>query len=73
MKSTNFWDLMDIVRQKSADVSEVLLPPHSMPKSKPRKKPETSGSTCHLLLAGFFLGLLFDTEDGENAILRNDG
>jgi hypothetical protein len=30
-------------------------------------------TACHLLLAGFLLGLLFNPEDGVNMFLLNDG
>jgi hypothetical protein len=42
-----------------------------------RKKPENTGSkkasACYLIPAGFLLGLLFDSEDGGEIILRNVG
>jgi hypothetical protein len=33
----------------------------------------TSGTTCGLLLAGFFLGLFFDLEEEGSKLLRNVG
>jgi hypothetical protein len=46
---------------------------------KEKTKKETASSTCHcgpafyLLHAGFFLGVLFDPEDGSYIVLRNVG
>jgi hypothetical protein len=37
--------------------------------SKPSKKP--ARSSCCLLLTGFFLGLLFNPEDGGDIFLEN--
>jgi hypothetical protein len=39
-----------------------------------RREDKTAArSVCHLLLAGYFLGLIFDPEDGSNMFFPNIG
>jgi hypothetical protein len=49
-----------------------ISPPSSGLKSYPNKKPCKTGSVCRLLLAGPFLTLLFDPEDGGDMFLSED-
>jgi hypothetical protein len=50
-----------------------FLPPSSGSESKPGKQPATNKqqAICHLLLAGYFLGLPFNLEDGGSKFLWN--
>jgi hypothetical protein len=49
---------------------ENALSPFLGSNSKPSNKPARS-SACRLLLTGFLIGQLFDSEDGGNTFLRN--
>jgi hypothetical protein len=52
-----------------------MSPPSSGSKNKPGAKQGSgsSGYSCHLLQAGFFLGLFVNPEDGGDMFLRNVG
>jgi hypothetical protein len=73
--SSIFWDVkLYSPTEVNDDVSEERNAVYSESKSKPNKKvPRSSRPVQLLLLAGFFLDLLSDPEDGSNTFLRKVG
>lgn len=68
MKSAIIWG---IVRWKFIDVSEEYAT--TIPRSKGGSGKKQGDLFCHVLLAGFMLGLLFGRENGGSLFFRNVG
>jgi hypothetical protein len=74
------YDIMSSGRSLPMFRRNALVPSSGL-KSKPSRNHEEAGgkqrstirSVGRLILAGFLLGLLFDTEDGGSTFLRNMG
>jgi hypothetical protein len=49
-----------------------MSPPSLASKNEPKKKPAWL-SACYVLVAGFFICLFFNPEDGSDMFLRNVG
>jgi hypothetical protein len=66
MKSSVFWDITLCSPLSQPIIRKNMSPPSSGLKSKP-------SFACHLLHAGFLLGVFFNPEDGGNMFLSNVG
>jgi hypothetical protein len=73
MKSSTFWDVTSCSPLRPTDVSQENVVSIFRVKEYAKRKACVNPLLLHLLHAGVFLGLFFDTEDGGYVFHKNFG